>query len=505
MNTKTSSQEYTLLIIDDNPSNLRVVADELEDHGFEIMIARNGEKGLELAEYARPDLILLDVIMPGIDGFETCWHLKAKTATKDIPVIFMTALTDIVGKVKGFEAGAVDYVTKPIQAEELFARVNTHLHIRTLQKQLEMQNTLLGEQNTLLTQEILERKQAEKKLLAAHNKLKKTLEHLKNTQTQLIESEKMAALGKLVANIAHEINSPISAIRSSIGTISQRLEQILTELPLFLHSLSEERQQDFFVLLDIALKKNANLSAREEHELQRTLMNTLCEHKLDSTPDIAEMLVHIGLYENIQPFIPLLSDPEHPHIVKMVYRLSELHESTCTITIATDRASKIAFALKTYAHPNQPSSKMIEADILEGIEATLMLYQNQWKHDVKVIRQYEDIPAILCYPGELNQVWTNLIHNALQAMDYKGILTITSRTQNGQVIISITDTGKGIPDEIKEKIFDPFFTTKLTGKGSGLGLNIVKKIVDKHQGRIHVESQPGNTTFRVVLPIRERE
>jgi signal transduction histidine kinase len=114
-------------------------------------------------------------------------------------------------------------------------------------------------------------------------------------------------------------------------------------------------------------------------------------------------------------------------------------------------------------------------------------------------------PRVLCYPGELNQVWTNLIHNALQAMDYKGILTITSRTQNGQVIISITDTGKGIPDEIKEKIFDPFFTTKRTGKGSGLGLDIVKKIVDKHQGRIHVESQPGNTTFRVVLPIRERE
>jgi two-component system NtrC family sensor kinase len=503
MNTKTSSQEYTLLIIDDDPSNLRVVTNNLEDHGFEIMIARNGQKGLELAEYARPDLILLNVIMPGIDGFETCRRLKAKTATEDIPVIFMTALTDIVGNVKWFEAGAVDYVIKPIQSEELFTRVNTHLHIRTLQKQLEMQNTLLGEQNTLLTQEILERKQAEKKLLATHKKLKKTLKHLKHTQTQLIESEKMATLGKLIANIAHEINSPVSAIRSSIGAISQRLAQILTELPLFFHSLSEERQQDFFVLLDIVLKKNVNLSAREEHELQRTLMNTLHEHMLDSTPDIAEMLVHIGLYENIQPFIPLLSDPEYPHIVKMVYLLSELHESAYTITIATDRASKIASALKTYAYPNQPSGKMIEADILEGIETTLMLYQNQWKHDVKVIRQYEDIPAILCYPGELNQVWTNLIHNALQAMDYKGILTINSRMQNGQVIISITDTGKGIPKEIQEKIFDPFFTTKLAGKGSGLGLDIAKKIVDKHQGRIHVESQPGNTTFRVVLPIRE--
>ena len=117
----------------------------------------------------------------------------------------------------------------------------------------------------------------------------------------------------------------------------------------------------------------------------------------------------------------------------------------------------------------------------------------------------QDIPAIFCYPGELNQVWTNLIHNALQAMDYQGTLTINSSTRNEQIVISITDTGKGIPNEIQEKIFEPFFTTKPAGEGSGLGLDIVKKIIDKHQGRIHVESQPGNTTFRVVLPIIERE
>lgn len=505
MNNKVNFQEYTLLIIDDMPSNLGVIADNLEDYNFEIIVACDGEKGIELAEYAQPDLILLDVMMPRMDGFETCRRLKAKPETKDIPIIFMTALTDTIGKIKGFEVGAVDYVTKPIQSEELFARVNTHLRIRKLQTQLKMQNTLLGEQNTILTQEILERKQAETKLVVAHDKLKKTLEHLKRTQTQLIESEKMAALGKLVANIAHEINSPIGAIRSSIGTVSQMLEQIFGELPTFFQALSEKHRQSFFTLLDIALKKDTTLSAREEHELQRTLLNTLQEHKLDISPNITEMLVNIGIDAHIQPFIPLLSDPEHPPIVKMVYHLSELQESTYTITIATERASKIAFALKTYAHPNNQPSEMVKADIIKGIEMTLTLYQNQWKHHVEVLRQYGDVPAILCYPGELNQVWTNLIHNALQAMDYKGTLTINSSTRDGQVVIAITDTGKGIPNEIKEKVFEPFFTTKPAGEGSGLGLDIVKKIIDKHQGSIEVESQPGKTTFRVTLPIRERE
>ena len=133
-------QSYSILIIDDNPTNLRVAVDYLEDHGFEIMVARNGKMGLKRARYAQPDLILLDVRMPNIDGFETCRRLKANAKTKDIPVIFMTALTSTEDKVKGFAVGAVDYVTKPIQHEEVLARITTHLTIRNLQKQLQQAN-----------------------------------------------------------------------------------------------------------------------------------------------------------------------------------------------------------------------------------------------------------------------------------------------------------------------------------------------------------------------------
>jgi signal transduction histidine kinase len=186
----------------------------------------------------------------------------------------------------------------------------------------------------------------------------------------------------------------------------------------------------------------------------------------------------------------------------MVYRLAGLHESTDTIVMAVDRASKVVFALKTYARKGH-AGDMNMADITEGLDTVLTLYHNQLKHGVKVIRNYADVPPFLCYPDELNQVWTNLIHNALQAMEFEGTLTVDVTQQSGQAIVSITDTGQGIPEDIKTRIFEPFFTTKPPGEGTGLGLDIVRKIIDKHHGMIQVESQPGQTTFQVTLPIRK--
>ena len=153
--TPTQNQHPTILIIDDNPANLQVMMDHLANQGYDSMIARNGSDGLEKARLGQPDLILLDVFMPpGIDGFETCRRLKSDEITSDIPVIFMTAVaSETENKVKGLEAGGVDYVTKPLQCEEVFARIRTHLTIRFLQRQLEEQNRQLEQQNALLEKE----------------------------------------------------------------------------------------------------------------------------------------------------------------------------------------------------------------------------------------------------------------------------------------------------------------------------------------------------------------
>ena len=146
----TNFDKSTLLIVDDVPANLGVLFSYLRDTGFDVCVAENGENALEQIPFAKPDLILLDVMMPGMDGFEVCRHLKANEATRDIPVIFMTALVDTIDKVKGFEVGAVDYITKPVQREEVLARITAHLTLRKQQKMLEKQKQELQQQNNEL-------------------------------------------------------------------------------------------------------------------------------------------------------------------------------------------------------------------------------------------------------------------------------------------------------------------------------------------------------------------
>lgn len=213
----------------------------------------------------------------------------------------------------------------------------------------------------------------------------------------------------------------------------------------------------------------------------------------------AETLVIMGIYDDVEPLLDLLRS-ERIDLLQMAYKLSGLQRSAQTIGIATDRASKVVFALKTYAHPSQ-SSNRVALDLIASLDTALTLYQNQFKRGVDVIRLYEPIPSIEGYPDELNQVWANLLQNALQAMDYRGTLTLRVWQQGEQVRVHVTDTGVGIPAEIQAKIFDPFFTTKAAGEGSGLGLNIVKKIVEKHHGQITLTSSSGCTTFELSLPI----
>jgi PAS domain S-box-containing protein len=359
-------------------------------------------------------------------------------------------------------------------------------------------------------QDITERKKAEK-FLADYNRnlekqvaerteeLSQTLEHLRTTQEELIQSEKMAALGQLIAGVAHEINNPLGAIRSSIENIADFLDKTLQELPHFFQTLSSEGQAYFFDLLQKSSQQKVRLSSKEQRKIRRKFRQQLEAEGIEDADTIADTLVDIGV-ENLEPFWTILKAADSSNILENAYQFFTLHQSTNTISNAVDRAAKIVFALKNYSRYDSHGKK-VKANLIDGIETILTLYQNPIKRGVEVIRNYEDIPPFFCYPDELNQVWTNLIHNALQAMDNKGTLTIDLREKNKKVEVSITDSGKGIPTELMSKIFQPFFTTKPPGEGSGLGLDIVRKIIEKHQGNIEVESQPGKTTFTVSLPV----
>jgi signal transduction histidine kinase len=197
--------------------------------------------------------------------------------------------------------------------------------------------------------------------------------------------------------------------------------------------------------------------------------------------------------------IPLLQDANAEWILQLAYNLTRLTQNNQTILTAVERGSKVVFALKSYAYYDQKNEKQW-VTVTEGLETVLTLYQSQLKRDIEVIRDYQPLPRIWGYLDELIQVWTNLIHNAIQGMNGKGHLTLATCQQGNWVKVQITDSGCGISPEIQAKIFEPFFTTKAMGEGSGLGLHICKKIIDKHQGRIEVESQVGQTRFSVWLP-----
>ena len=220
------SQKHSILIVDDTPANIAILAEFLEDFGFDVIVAQNGKEGLQRAQFAHPDLILLDVMMPEIDGLETCRLLKTIEETADIPVIFMTALSDTKDKVAGFEVGGVDYIVKPFQIQEVFVRIKLHLALRTAQKQVQSQNIQLQK-------EVEVRQQTEQALLKSNAELAEANQKQKELHQQLLQSEKMASIGQLAAGVAHEINNPIAFVTSNLGALQDYTGRLLAMLDVY--------------------------------------------------------------------------------------------------------------------------------------------------------------------------------------------------------------------------------------------------------------------------------
>ncbi|GAB4327724.1 MAG: hypothetical protein OHK0038_01470 [Flammeovirgaceae bacterium] len=341
------------------------------------------------------------------------------------------------------------------------------------------------------------------KLLQKQNdELNKTLKELQNTQHQLVQSEKMSFLGQLMAGVAHEVNTPLGAIRSTNQQMIKIIENTIPKFPSFINQLSNSQKETFFLLLEKAFSKPLlHLTPKEERQIRKDLLKDLEIFGMDKAEYYAEKIVELGLQSHLEEFEHILASERGDDILEMACSFFHLRKGTKTIQIATDKAAKIIFALKNFSHFENTGQKSV-VSLAENIEHVLIIYHAQLKANVEVVKNIENLPPIACYPDELMQVWTNLIHNALQAMNYKGRLTITIKKENEWQKISISDTGCGIPDEIKPRIFDTFFTTKPQGEGTGLGLDIVKKIVEKHSGKIDFESIVGvGTTFNVYLPM----
>ncbi|MGF1601964.1 MAG: response regulator [Thermosynechococcaceae cyanobacterium] len=535
-----------ILVIDDTPANLRLLQKILTEHGYQVRPVTDGAMALTAARLDPPDLILLDIKMPELDGYEVCRRLKADEKTREVPVIFLTVLDDAIDIVKGFALGGVDYITKPVKTGELIARIGSQVQLRSLQNQLSEQNKvqqyLLGQYQSTATalkeseekfsqafhnsplpitiisipegqyldanreflqqtgfsqeevlghtvldlnlwvdlddrgvmmeqlqahgfvrgletslraksgeiidvilfveviqldgspymlvtgEDITKRKVAEQKLADRTQELSQALDTLKETQEQLIQSAKMAALGNLVAGVAHEINTPVGTAIMMASTL-----------------------------------ENAT-SGISSHFRQ----GTLTESDFQGYLEVAAEASHL-IFDNLN-------------------RAGELVQSFKQVAVDQSSLKDRTFRVKSY---------------LKEVITNLSPQLNQTLHRVAVLG--DDTLRLHSYPGALSQVITNLMVNSLTHAfqeDCPGYVSITVSQQQDQCRLEYSDDGTGICADPIEKIFEPFFTTTHHKGGSGLGLHLVYNLVTQRlQGTITVESTVNKgTTFIIILP-----
>ncbi|KJU87356.1 response regulator receiver sensor signal transduction histidine kinase [Candidatus Magnetobacterium bavaricum] len=423
-------EKQKILIVDDEISNIKIT-NEILRADYMTYFATNARDALDTAFSTIPDLILLDVVMPDVDGYELCRRLKNEPSLAHVPVIFVTSMSSRDDETIGLELGAVDYIHKPIKPAILKLRVANHLALRRQMFQEELLTQQLIDSNAQLLHENIERRRVEK-ILELRN------HQLKQRQEQLVQSEKMRSLGQLVAGVAHEINNPLSFLISNMNNLMKFVNSYVELIEAF-HSF------------DIPEKDRTTL----------------------------EMLKEEIFYDRLK------------------VRTKEIIERA---KVGLGRIQQIVLDLKAFSRMDR--AEILETDINESIAVTLALLTHEFSDRIKVVTDYGDIPLIKCYSSELNQVFMNILRNSGQAVDGKGEIKIKTTQEHSMIRIDISDTGTGIPLEIRDKIFDPFFTTKPVGIGTGLGLSTSLGIIKKHNGEIAVESTEGNgSTFTIKLPI----
>lgn len=327
----------------------------------------------------------------------------------------------------------------------------------------------------------------------------------KDVEVQLRQQEKMAALGKMSAGLAHELNNPGAAARRAASQLRENFQNLQTQA-LQLNLLSKE-QLKFINDIQHQATQHACHSSKLDpitcSDQEDEVTDWLEDHDISNSWKLAPTLVNAGLNtEKLDTLADNIPVDCLSHVLTWLEATLSSFGLIHEIEQSTVRISDLVKAIKGYSYMDQ--APLQEIDVHEGIENTLLILHHRLKKGVIVKREYDrTLPKICAYASELNQVWTNLIDNGIDAMSGKGDLTIRTYRENNCLIVEIGDTGVGIPLAIQSRVFEPFFTTKGVGKGTGLGLEIAYRIiVNKHHGDIRFESQPGETRFRVHLPIQ---
>jgi two-component system, NtrC family, sensor kinase len=449
MSIEQPTQPFTILLIDDQPivgeAIRRLLATETD---INFYACSNPDQAIQLATTIQPTVILLDLILGDIDGLMLLRFFRANPGTRDIPIVVLSSKEEPQQKAAAFASGANDYLVKIPDRIELVARLRYHsTAYQNLCKRYEAE----------LTKQY--NKQLESRVEERTRELTEALENLKQTQAQLVQSEKMSGLGQLVAGIAHEINNPISFISGNLIHFIEYAEGLLT---------------------------------------------------------LVEM------YEQAFPEVPIPIQ-DFTDSIDLNFVREDLPRLISSIRGGTDRIREIVINLRNFSRMDEAEIKQV--DIHEGLDSTLMMLQHRFDESgIELVKDYGELPQVECYPGQLNQVFINILMNAIDAVMARPILpdpeavslekepvplkiSIKTERQGQAIAIRVNDNGVGIPPEIQGQIFNPFFTTKEVGEGTGLGLAISYEIVvKKHKGRLLCQSYPEQgTEFTIQIPVDPKQ
>jgi signal transduction histidine kinase len=461
-----AKEQGRILVVDDDPLNVLRMTRDLLQQGHQVETANDGPQALEMLQEQSFDVVLLDLIMPDMDGRQVLKKIKQHIQLRDIPVIIISALDEIDSVVECIEKGAEDYLTKPFKPALLKARLNASLGKKKL-RDLEV---------AYLQQEMA-----------------------------LRESEKLATLGTLSAGMAHELNNPAAAAQRGVEQMRDTLADLRQlQISLAAANLSEMQVRTLDQLLGLVQQRatsSASSDALSRSDLEYELETVLEEKGVAEAWACAPSLVSMGIdTKALDQIAANFSSTQLPVIIAFLSNSIAANNMLDDIGQGTTRITDIVTALKSYSFLDQAPVQSV--DIHKGLDDTLVMLGSKMD-GVVVQRDFsEDLPSVQASGSELNQVWTNIIDNAVSAMEGVGEMTLRTYTKDSWLVVQIVDTGAGIPAEIQPRIFDPFFTTMPPGQGAGLGLTSCHRIiVQQHKGEIGVQSEPGNTCVEVQLPL----
>ncbi|MFB2972263.1 response regulator [Aerosakkonema sp. BLCC-F183] len=604
---RTNTYKSNILVVDDTPDNLRLLSAMLTEQGYTVRKALNGELALVACQKALPDIILLDINMPMMNGYEVCQRLKANEKTRGVPVIFISALDDVLDKVKAFDVGGIDYISKPFQEAEVLSRIGNQLKLRSLQLQLE-------EQNIILREEILERRKAQEALELSEAKNRALLDAIPDlmfrigydgifldyriakevaiTQTSshklLIENgiafpipDAIGPQNSLVSKnisdvlcedlsvwVMHYVQQTLLASTMQIGEYVQQIDGIWhayevrfvktgqNEVLALVRDISDRKQAEVQKLQTEALLRMQKEQLEQAlSELQQAQVQLIQNEKMVALGQLVAGIAHEinnpinFIYANlnyaneyVQNLLKLIEiyQQEYPNPTPKIDRIIDDIDLSFLIKDAqslmegmhrgADRIRQLVLSLRNFSRLDEAEMKSV--DIHEGIDSTLLMLQHRLnsqispkneviRPEIKVIKEYANLPKVTCSPSEINQVLMHLLNNAIDALDlgnssecnplnttlyrHPTIRITTELIAANTIKIRIADNGPGIPESMRSRLFDPFFTTKAPGKGTGLGLSISYQIiVQKHGGKLTCSSSSKEgSEFAIEIPIHQ--